>query len=48
MTLALVLGSFLGFWTAVAEPPPIEWHPDIASAEAAAERSGRAMLVVFR
>jgi hypothetical protein len=48
MTLALALGSFLGLWSAVANPPPISWHTDLASAEAAAERSDRAMLVVFR
>ena len=44
----LVLGSLLGLLTALADPPPIDWHPDIASAEAAAVESGRAMLVVFR
>ncbi|MGA1203470.1 MAG: hypothetical protein ACYTGJ_10020 [Planctomycetota bacterium] len=27
---------------------PLDWHPDLSSAEAAAEESGRAMLIVFR
>ncbi len=40
--IVLVLLSFAG------APPPIDWHPDLATAEAAAAASGKAMLVVFR
>lgn len=45
--VALIALSW-ALWIQTASGPPIEWHTDLAAAEAAAADSGRAMLVVFR
>ena len=40
-------GAFL-LSTLLSSPPNIDWHTDLASAEAAARESGKAMLIAFR
>lgn len=42
------IGMVISLVALLSNPPPLDWHADLASAEAAAEASGKAMLVVFR